>query len=255
MTKRLGIIQSRGLGDLIIALPIADYYKKQGWEVYWPIDQQFLPSMQSAAPWVHWIPLVADLRGLYFYDVPLERLRNLKCDEIITLYQALSSLPELSTRPEFQILKFDQAKYHIAQVPFTDKWLLSEIINRNPQRETALKNKILGAYSGPYCCVHLQGSTAIAAYDPAWIPENYKIIEITAQTDNIFDWLLLLEEAEAIIAIDSVIANLVDQMGINQTVESYFIPRSHIQLTPVLRGPWNYLDPDPKTAQTIKIFR
>ena len=140
-------------------------------------------------------------------------------------------------------------------MPFTDKWRLSEIITRNPQRETALKNKILSDYSGPYCCIHLQGSTATAAYDPAWIPENYKIVEITAQTDNIFDWLTLLEGAEAIIAIDSVIANLVDQMGINQNVESYFIPRSHIQLTPVLRGPWHYLDPDPKTAGSIKIFR
>lgn len=254
MTKRLGLIQSRGLGDLIIALPIADHYRKQGWEIYWPIDQQFLPSMKSAAPWVHWIPLTVDPRGLYFYDIPLERLKNLKCDEIITLYQALSSLPELSTRPEFQIIKFDQAKYHIAEVPFTDKWRLSEIVTRNLDREITLKNKLLGDYTGPYCCVHLNGSTAKAQYDPNWIPPNYKIIEITEQTDNVFDWLTLLEGAEAIIAIDSVIANLVDQMMINQTVDSYFIPRSHIQLTPVMNGPWTYLESDTNTAKKIKIF-
>ena len=35
--KKLGIIQTRGLGDIHIALPIAFFYKKKGFEIYWPI--------------------------------------------------------------------------------------------------------------------------------------------------------------------------------------------------------------------------
>lgn len=255
MTKRLGIIQSRGLGDLIIALPIADYYRKQGWAIYWPIDQQFLPSMKTAAPWVHWIPLEVDAPGRYFYDIPRERLKNFKCNEILCLYQALSTHPEWAQRPEFQIVKFDQAKYILSHVPFEQKWQLADCIQRDTEREQQLRQKILGEYTGPYCLVHLEGSTARAAYDPSWIPENWQTVEITPITDNIFDWLTLLEGAEAIIAIDSVIANLVDQLKINHKVDSYFIPRSHIQLTPVMNGPWTYLQPDPQTQQRIQIFR
>ena len=62
-------------------------------------------------------------------------------------------------------------------------------------------------------------------------------------------------EVEVIVAVDSVIANLVDQLGINKDVDCYFIPRSHIQLTPVLGNPWTVVDPGATVAQRIRIFR
>ena len=34
MAKKLGLIQTRGLGDIIISIPIAHHYHRQGWEVY-----------------------------------------------------------------------------------------------------------------------------------------------------------------------------------------------------------------------------
>jgi len=56
MKKTLGLIQSRGIGDIIIALPIAKYYHDRGVEVYWPIDARFLPSFQNAVDYVKFIP-------------------------------------------------------------------------------------------------------------------------------------------------------------------------------------------------------
>jgi hypothetical protein len=252
MAERIGIIQSRGLGDIVIALPIAGHYKDQGQEVYWPIGESFWPSVKDVVPWVHWIPIPED-QGPFFYEVPSQRLKNFRVDNVVCLYQSLSSHPEFQNRPEFQITGFDQIKYHIAEVPFLNKWRLAEYITRNPQREQALADRLRDGR--PYAVLHLTGSDHKAEFDTAAIPEDWQIIEITDQTPCIFDWLGLLEGAEAIVAVDSVVANLVDQLGINRNVDSYFIPRSHIHLTPVLGNPWTVISPGPTVEQRIRIFR
>ena len=252
MAERIGIIQSRGLGDIVIALPIAGYYRDQGLEVYWPIGESFWPSVKDSAPWVHWIPIPED-HGPFFYEVPSQRLKNFKVTNTVCLYQSLSSHPEFQDRPEFQITGFDQIKYHIAGVPFLNKWRLAEYITRDPEREQALSRRLRDGR--PYAIMHLNGSDHTAEFDTSIIPEDWQIIEIKDQTNCIFDWLSLLEGAEVIVAVDSVIANLVDQLGINKDVDCYFIPRSHIQLTPVLGNPWTVVDPGATVAQRIRIFR
>ena len=55
--KKLGIIQSRGLGDIHIALPIALFYKQRGYEIHWPIYEKWLDQMKHYVTWVNWIPL------------------------------------------------------------------------------------------------------------------------------------------------------------------------------------------------------
>jgi hypothetical protein len=237
MSKRLGIIQSRGLGDLVIALPIAHHYHKEGWEIYWPILEEFMPSMQGAAPWVKWIPLPYDSPGRYFYDVPLERLKNFKCDETLCLYQALTGHQEFSDEVYFAHTKFDQYKYIKAGVPFTDKWKLGECITRNKEREEALYDKLV--VNPHYVAVHLEGSDHKATFDRSIIPADWDIIEISKQTDNVFDWLMILEKAQSLVLVDSIFANLVDQLSIGD--DRHFIPRSHIGLTPVQGNHWNWL--------------
>ena len=236
MTKRLGIIQSRGLGDLIIALPIAGHYHRQGYEIYWPICEEFMGSMTQAAPWVKWIPLQPD-SGAFFYDVPMQRLKNFRVDEVICLYQALTGHPEFSAEKYFQYTKFDQYKYIRAGVPFLDKWRLSEYITRDPLREQALYDRLV---TNPnYVVTHLTGSSARATFDTSMIPQDWQTIEIDQQTDSVFDWLKILEGAQSLIMIDSVFANLVDQLHIGD--DRYFIQRSHIGLTPVQGGHWTWI--------------
>ena len=252
--KKIGIIQSRGLGDIVIALPIARYYHEQGWSVYWPICEEFHSNLKDTVPWVTWVPIPKDAGG-FFYDVPLTKLNELKVENAICLYQALTGHPELVGRQEFQITKFDQLKYHAAGVPFLEKWQLDKCITRNPQREQALKDKLNIKEGESYVVAHLEGSDHKATYDPSWIPAGWRVIEITAQTDCVFDWLGVLEGAEAIIAVDSIISNIVDQLKITEQVDSYFIPRSHIHLTPVLGGTWTTLDPGEAVKKKISVFR
>lgn len=235
MSKKLGIIQSRGLGDLVIALPIARYYANQGWDIVWPICEEFVHHMESAVPWVKWVPITTD-RGSFFYDIPLQRLRNLKCDEILCLYQALTG-HKFHEEKWFQYTSFDQYKYIQAGVPFLNKWRLAECITRNPEREQALYDQVV--QNPNYVVVHLQGSDHRATYDPAIVPEGWQTIEINEQTDCIWDWLKVLEGAQSLILVDSVFANIVDQLGIGD--DRYFIQRSHIGLTPVQGQHWTWL--------------
>lgn len=251
-STKLGIIQSRGLGDCIIALPIARWYHDRGHEIHWPICEQFLPSVKDSVPWVNWIPVTQDPQGAFFYDTPLALLQAQGCDEIICLYQSLTGHPEFAARPEFQIMKFDQYKYSVAGVPFLEKWRLDSCITRDLQKEQDLKQRVTRP-GQPYVVLHLEGSDHRADFDRSIIPADWDQIEITAdQTDSIFDWITTLEGAESIVCVDSVIANLVDQLGIGE--DRYWIPRSHIHLTPVLGQAWTVLEPSDSVTARIRIF-
>ena len=235
MSKKLGIIQSRGLGDLVIALPIAGYYHRQGWEIYWPISQEFMGSMTQAAPWVKWIPIPTD-SGPFFYDVPMQRLKNFRVDEVICLYQALTG-HKFHEERYFQYTKFDQYKYIAAGVPFAEKWNLAQYITRDPDREQALYDQVV---TNPnYVVVHLEGSDARKDFDRTIIPSEWQTIEITPRTDSIFDWLKVIEGAQSMVMVDSCYSNLVDQLGLGD--DRYFIQRSHIGLTPVHGCHWTWL--------------
>jgi len=235
--KRLGIIQSRGLGDIVIALPIARHYYDQGWEVYWPILDSFIPNVEKHVPWVKWVPLQFDAPGRYFYEVPLERLKNFKCDEILPLYQHLTG-HDFSQEKYFQYTSFDQYKYLKAGVPFLDKWQLGNCITRDMPAEQALYDQLV---TNPnYAIVHLEGSDFKAGFDPGMIPEDWSTIYIQeGLTPSIFNWITLIERAQSIIMVDSCMANLTDQLGLG--TDHYFIQRSHVGLTPVLNLPWVWL--------------
>jgi len=237
MAKKLGIIQTRGLGDIIITLPIAKHYHREGWEILWPIVDAWAEQMTESVPWIKWIPLQPD-QGDFFYNTPLARLKNFKCDEILPLYQALTG-EKFHEEVYFQHTKFDQYKYLKAGVPFHEKWRLAECITRDTQREQTLYDRLV---TNPnYVVVHLEGSDHKAAWDPSMVPQDWQIIEITPNiTNNIFDWLMILEKAQSLIMVDSVFANIVDQMSIGD--DRYFIPRSHIGLTPVQGNHWTWID-------------
>jgi len=241
--RDIGIIQSRGLGDLFIALPIAGSYRDQGYTVHWPICEEFYGTMVMAAPWVHWLPVKTDPQGLFFYDRPMTALKyNVLEENIVNLYQYLSNRPQDSDPAIFPILKFDQYKYAKAGVPFLRKWTLANYITRNAEAEAVLKQQVVPK-GKPYVVTHLKGSTAQVTLDLSDIEaQGVSIVEIReGVTDNALDWLGVIEAAEAVYMIDSVYSNLVDQLGF--AVEKTFIRRSKMDLTPVLGGDWQYMAP------------
>lgn len=235
--QKLGIIQSRGLGDIVIALPIAQHYHRQGWEIHWPICSEFIPHFRDHVSWVNWHPVTTD-QGSFFYDQPLKILKELNCDEIIPLYQALTN-HKFHEEPYFQHTKFDQYKYIRAGVNFLEKWQLNTCITRNHEQEAELYQRLVLPHR-EYVVLHLEGSDYTAEFDRSVIPPEYQIIEITAgATHSIFNWLKILEGAASIVCVDSVFSNLVDQWQIPGDL--YLIARSHIGLTPVLAGAWTWI--------------
>lgn len=235
MSKKLGIIQSRGMGDIVIALPIAKFYADDGWEIYWPICESFISHFDKVVPWVKWIPVPVD-SGSFFYDIPMKRLKNFEVDETLCLYQALTG-HDFHKEKYFQHTSFDQYKYIKAGIPFHHKWKLNECITRNLDRERALFDKLVNNEN--YVVVHRKGSNFSVDVDLSIVPEGWQVLEITEQTDCIFDWLTILEQAQSLILVDSVFANIVDQLDIGD--DRYFISRSHIGLTPVFGGHWTWL--------------
>lgn len=236
-----GIIQARGLGDIIIALPIARHYYEQGDEIHWPICENFMSSVKDHVDWVNWHSVEADPQGKFFFDEPIRILKEqgVEDDDMLYLYQYLSSVPELTEPELFNILKFDQYKYWVSEVPFFKKWSLSNCIKRDHTREQALIKTL--ELPEKYGVIHLKGSTATASVDmnvfknlamQAWVNVDEHKVE------SIFDWLGVLEGASAFIGIDSSFANLVDSMQMS-IPEKFWIRRSSWDLTPVLGCAWS----------------
>ena len=238
---RRGIIQSRGLGDILIALPIARHYWDQGEEIIWPICREFYASFKDSAPWVSWVPIDTDEFGNYFLNTPLQVFadQGVDHDEALYLYQYLNTAPELTDPEMFAILKFDQYKYQTSAVPFLKKWTLRNCITRNRGREAEFAAKL--NLPERYAITHLSGSSFRADIPVTWLDPAVQVIAIDEKlTDNIWDWLSVIEGAEAFIGIDSVFANMVDQMQVAGP-ELYWIRRSPWDLTPVLGESWTFV--------------
>lgn len=233
MSKRIGLIQTRGIGDIIIALPIADFFIRQGYDVFWPIDEQIVPAFQQVKPEVNFIAVIKGAGDLL--EKPLNILQQHDCERVIILYSYLKHA-EVYDKSLLRSLKFDEYKYAISGVPFSNKWNL--ILHRDHERELALYNKL--GITKPYICVHLKGTEfkANITLTQSWI-NNFQIIEVDKITDNPFDWLYTFENAAKLVFIDSCFSNLVEQL--NLTNEKYLILRSVCSLTPVMKNGWRYL--------------
>jgi len=242
--KKLGIIQSRGLGDIVIALPIAWQYHQEGYAIYWPICEEFIPSFRDTVPWVTWLPVPTDPYGKFFLETPLSLLadRGITAeDDLLYLYQFLSSVPERTDPDLFAMMKFDQYKYAVTGVPFSCKWELAQCITRDRAREQQLYDRVV---TQDRYMVY-QGRASDVAYDIDLSPIDpaVQLIEITELTDSIFDWLKIIEGAETCILVDSVFANLIDQLKICTDADLYFMRKWNRKVdgNPVLLGDWSYI--------------
>jgi len=243
MTQKIGIIQTRGIGDIIIALPIADSFLEQGHDVCWPIDQHYLEMFQRVKPEVQFVGV--ERNDDYFLPAPQRILSQLGCTRTLVLYSYLNpaSGSGYDNIPLARYFKFDEYKYATANVPFERKWHLR--LQRDMDRELALHRKL--GITGKYICRHLLSTRPQldATLMQQWA-EQYQIVDITPITDNVFDWIYTLEHAEKLLLVDSCFANLVEQL--NLPVEKYLVLRTPGFWTPVFRNDWNFLLPRAEKA-------
>jgi hypothetical protein len=236
---KIGLIQTRGIGDIIIALPIAKHLVDQGHTVVWPIYAPYVGPFQEAAPYVEFLPLEGS-DGDWMIPRPLALLRQHGCDRIVPLQSYVAAAPQAVVRPELVgVMKFDQYKYAVTGVPFGEKWNLQ--IVRNHEREEALFARVVRDEEFVVC--HLSGSNFRANIDVQSMAAGRQVVEITDLTENFFDWLAVIERASLRIMIDSCFSNLTDQLSI--AGKKIFLVRSDWQFTPVLLGDWIYLSQRP----------
>jgi hypothetical protein len=179
-----------------------------------------------------------DPQGQFFFTTPLLMLMANGCDqdEILYLYQFLNVRPDLTDPELFNILKFDQYKYWVSGVPFRQKWTLKDCIERDPLREQALYDQVVGSASD-YAVAHLEGSNFKANVDLSFLDPAVTFTIDPSLSSSIFDWLKIIEGATSFVGVDSVFANLVDSMCIDLD-NLYWIRRSPWDLTPVLGSAW-----------------
>ncbi len=236
---RIGIIQTRGLGDIVIAAPIAMYYIDRGCEVYWPIDSDFLDIFTYAFPKINFLGVEKTITGNntadFFYNTPYKLLIENKCNTTICLYSYLTGF-NFANENISNCISFDAYKYAVSKVPFSEKWNLK--LKRNQKREAALFDKLNLLPSDKYCILHEQGSVHSADFSKV-IPQEIKAIKINAITDNPLDWLGVIEHAQSAFVVNSVYSNLIDQMDFD--IDRYFHANTDSKWTPVFLKRWNYI--------------
>ena len=247
MKKKLGLIQTGGLGDIHIALPIAFYYHKKEFEIYWPIFEHWVEQMKHYVPWINLIGISKE-NTEHAYNEPVLILNSLGVDQKIPLYNYLGTKIELSNTPYFPYVSFDEFKYIKAKVPFHQKWNLDQCIKRDKEREDKIFNKYVKQEN--YVVTHLKASVHNADFDRSLIPKDFQIIEINNE-GFVLDWLKVIEEAKMIFMTNSVMANITEQLNIGKI--RYFIPRTNIFINPTFINEWIWIknkNIDPKTNLT-----
>lgn len=232
---KIGIIHPAALGDIVIALPIAAYYTDRGHQVVWSIREAYMPSFQAAFPMVQFLPVSAAQQGLMFaYHYPKALLDKEECNLIYCLYSHLEGM-DLGHARLKESLTFDAYKYAVAKVPFYEKWNLRPL--RDTLREATLFETLVLKPTDDYVVLHEQGSDHHVTIKL----DGYtgRIIKIEPLTDNLFDWLGVLENAKELFLLDSVFANLVEQM--NFPNKKTMCLRSSVAYTPVLKNDWAFL--------------
>ena len=233
----MNILLTGGLGDIVIALPIAHQFHKSGYEIFWPILPRFAPTCKAAAPWVNWfsLPIEPDERNPMSWDAFFTKCGLpdfCKSEDFLNLMDIIPNRDETDMH-----LKFDQHRYAKAGLPFLMKWELADCITRYPEQEAELKAKMV-PLDAPYVVTHLQGSSSKMTVDLSEVvAAGGRVVNIEpGLTDNVFNWLGVLEGAEVLYMYDSVFANIVDQMRLPNP--KIFYRRSEMQLTPVMGMNW-----------------
>ena len=237
---KIGIIQTGRIGDIIIAMPIAQYFIELGHIVIWPIDERWFDFFKEADPRISFVSVQHQFCKPDTFDWLVENpkaiLQHYGCDIIHILYSSF-----LGVSPERDrlctSLKFDEFKYAICNVPFEKKWHLS--INRNKSREMELLGKL--NLTGDYVVVHSVGSNESKGVNiilPKDIQESCQVVTISPLSPSLFDWIPILEGAKELFLVDSSPANLVEQLCIKTKKNLYLI--SEALFTPVYANGWTF---------------
>jgi hypothetical protein len=206
--KKIGLLQPGRLGDIVICLPIANYFYKKGYKIIWPVFENYINDLVNVVDYVNFIPVSNNI-----YQCINESKKAFSLYKNIQIYDIAATFPNSTCTEEyvkqgdgFGSVTFDRFKYNVCNVPFEEKWNLS--IKRDVQDEEKVYNEMVK--TSCYNILGLQHSQG--KIDVEYI-SNYPNILIN-QKYNFFSWLKVLENAKSIILVDSAMSNLVEQMNL-----------------------------------------
>lgn len=239
---RIGIVQTRGMGDILIAAPIAAYWIALGHEVFWPIDAESLSAFSFALPRIRFLPVDKSATGArtaeFFVEYPKKILAESGCERVHTLYSFLTGY-DFGRGKLYESVSFDSYKYIVTDVPFLEKWNLD--IRRNPIREAELFGRLGLSPDEAYVVCHERGTFFRHDFSEECRRRypGLRIVKIEPVTDNFLDWLGILDCCSAFFSVNSVYLNLVDQLGL--PCEKYVKFDAPAQWTPILGRKWTYV--------------
>jgi len=227
--KTVGIVQPGKLGDLIICLPIAKFYSDNGYKVIWPVFKNFLPMFEEAVNYVNFLPVTNDV-----YECVPQAFNLLESNKVDKIIDIAATFPGSKCTEEYVKLgdgfgpeKFDEFKYRLANVPFKEKWNLQ--YKRNKEKEEEVFN--LYVKEKKYDVVGIKHSRG--QLNVQFLSKN-QVIHIN-ENHSIFHWRKVLEKAKCIALVDSAMANLVEQLNLDN--KKIFLTKPG-QPTPTLHNQW-----------------
>jgi len=194
--------QPAGLGDVLFTQKIYKFLQKKGYEVIWPIIDEFM-----------WINEYLDVKFVSINE-------NFPCKEYYSTnvpLQIVDSLiiPLQSADTLVSNCKIMESKYRIMNLDFSD-WQDYLIIKRDEKKERELYYDVLSLKDDEEYCVILKnyGSPPRhAVYDKINYTGNLRTIEINFYENyTLFDWSKVLENASEIHIIDSSINYLIEKI-------------------------------------------
>jgi hypothetical protein len=220
----LGIIQPGRIGDIVIMLPIAKWYSDRGHNIIWPIASEYLDNFIGYVDYVKFFPISFDCNEARRCCI------EQNCNTIVDTSFCMEG-GNVSNEIYYKTnnIPFDEVKYNLANVPFSEKWNLC--ITRDTVAEQNLFNNLVKT---DYIVKHLQSSDTYKDIDIP-NPNDYQVIEITPKTKSIFDWLTIIENAKQLFLFDSCIANMVEQLNV-KTKKTYIQKRTSFVENPTIKN-------------------
>lgn len=232
--KRVGIIQPGRLGDLIILLPAAKYLYDQGYKVFWPVFSEYVEMFSEVTSYVTFLPIINNV-----YTGVSDSYSALRQNNVDKVFDVAATFPGSVCTDEYVRSgdglgkeKFDEFKYRLLGVPFNEKWNL--IIDRNHVAENDLYTKYVT--KEPYVVTSLNYSKG-RVRDIQLDVRDRAVVEVNDK-HNIFYWIKILENADAMALVDSSLMNLVEQL--NLTNRKFLIRRPEGRI-PTIRNEWRIL--------------
>jgi hypothetical protein len=229
--KKLGIIQPGRLGDVIILLPAMKYLHDKGYQIYWPIFENYIWMFVDVVDYVNFLPVhncvqtcVRESYNLLQDIYKVDEIRDIAC----TFPDSVST-DEYMRRGDGLKEPFDVYKYELLKVPLEEKWNLS--LTRNLEMEDRLFNKIVKKDKYIVYTFNFSGGNLNLSFDDV---EDTQLINITEEY-NIFHWIRILWAAETIVLVDSSMMNLVEQLNLPNQKILYTRPNGRL---PTIRNNW-----------------